>query len=143
MLTDKQKEAAQWIVVDVPIELVAKKVGIHRSTIWSWNKNEEFKGYVASLRGRIDAAKGLLLLEGVDIAVHTLITVMKESTNDSARVNACKIVAQLAGIMKNLNETTIKHDKEPLKEYLSGKSIPQVEQFLESLDKDNEPRKQT
>lgn len=52
-LSDRQRRAAELLVSGLTISEVAREMRVNRSTVWRWNKEEEFAKHLWRLRSEL------------------------------------------------------------------------------------------
>ena len=92
MITNKHRTAAKMIASGtVKNKDIYTALGISRQTLISWNRKPEFKKLVESCAIPLEDQEGKER-ELLDQAYITLHKIMKNGTNESAKVNAAKYV---------------------------------------------------
>jgi hypothetical protein len=96
-----QITAALLLATGATITDTAKKTDTTRTTIHKWlNDDNEFIAFVnATRKENTDAARAAIQSAAV-LAVETIASIMKDSENDSVRLNAAKEMLSLCGLTK-------------------------------------------
>ena len=96
-LTPEQMDAASHLSVGVKVVVVAKKLGVNRSTVHRWMEIPAFRGEVRRLTLMHAARVHAMFLRRVEKALDTLDEVhMDRNVNPMARVIAASKIADIA-----------------------------------------------
>lgn len=90
MLSAQQYQAIRYMIEGRKQDDVAKEVGVSARTIRNWLQNEDFqKEYRKEVQKVMDYLSGE--------AINTLADLMRNSSSDTVRLNACRDILSRAG----------------------------------------------
>lgn len=79
----------------------AKTAKLTRATIYNWLKNDEFIARLNALKTEQLENTRTQIQYSASIAVNTLVNVMQNSKNDTARIAAAKEILNMSGFTKD------------------------------------------
>lgn len=88
-LTDKQREAIEYIVKGENISNVAKLVKVNRTTIYEWMKKEEFKSEVDSLTTEMKNGVKQKINAKIDSVFDQVYKIATTSKSEKNKLDAC------------------------------------------------------
>lgn len=97
-----QLTAASLLAAGETITDTAEKSGVTRQAVHTWLKdNNEFLAYLNTLKSENIKAARTAIQAAACQAVTTMSEIMKNSTNDAARLAAAKEILSMAGLTKD------------------------------------------
>ena len=88
-LTDKQREAIEYIVKGENISNVAKLVKVNRTTIYEWMKKEEFKSEIDRLTTEIKNGVKQKINAKIDSVLDQVYKIATTSKSEKNKLDAC------------------------------------------------------
>lgn len=88
-LTDKQREAIEYIVKGENISNVAKLVKVNRTTIYEWMKKEEFKSEADRLTTEIKNGVKQKINAKIDSVLDQVYKIATTSKSEKNKLDAC------------------------------------------------------
>ena len=134
MLEKRQYLAIEKLMEGMPVTEIAKVVGVHRSTIYNWLENEEFKKELDTLRLEIQTSTKEHVFNNIRLYIDELQSLaLDKTTSQKVRVDALKyLVNRVWGNTTTKAEVTV--NKETGEKEINLKELSKELEELEGDD---------
>ena len=104
VLTLKKLKAISLLATGTNISTVAKELGVDRSSVYRWTKEDLFIIHLNKLKTEQLNAARTQIQHSAALAIDTLSSIMKNSKNDLAKISAATKILEMAGMTKETSQ---------------------------------------
>ena len=138
-LTDEHLRACKlYLTADMTQQQIATVMDVSRVTVNKWLNLPHVKKHLQEIREKLERNTEEAVLRMYDEVVTELHRLVKEGKNEMARINAAKVLLQVAGLTKHKVEHKHETVTKVIEEYLKSddeKPVPEVKKEESLVDK--------